>query len=154
MVFLPNEIQQNNMKKSVLLILIVLALASCNNIEKRGYSFELSDYPILREGLNDKSDVLTIMGSPSFVSNANNNQELWVYYSEDVKKLLFFKPEILNRKIITISFANDNKINKIIDYDLSSQTPIQFNSDYTKVANQNPSWWSRIFGNIGQVRAN
>lgn len=143
------------MKKHLTMLLILVVVASCSQIEKRGYSFELSDYNLLKEGINDRSDVINYMGNPSFTSNAENQpQELWVYYSEDVEKFLFFKPTILNRKIITISFNENDKISAIKNYDLSDENPIKFNPSYTKVESQKEGWWSRIFGNIGQVRAN
>lgn len=136
-----------------LTILILLAFTSCAQIERRGYAFELSGFEYLREEINDKNDVIEQMGSPSFINNING-QELWVYYSEDVKKFLFFKPTILNRKITTINFSIDNKISKISNYDLSNDKKITFVDHYTEVASQKKSWWSEIFSNIGQVKPN
>ncbi|MES2677327.1 MAG: hypothetical protein V4612_03310 [Pseudomonadota bacterium] len=135
------------------LTISLIGLTSCGQIEKKGYSFELSDYQLLKEKISNKNDALNFMGYPSFVSEIDQ-KELWVYYSEDIKKLLFFKPEILDRKIITISFDNHNIVEKIKNYDLSDQGSIKFNPNYTAVANQKKSWWSQIFGNIGQVKAN
>jgi len=144
------------MKHPILLLSVIinlLTLTSCNQIEKRGYSFELSDYQLLKEKINNKNDALNFMGYPSFISESDR-KELWVYYSEDVKKLLFFKPEILDRKIITIAFDNKNVVEKIKSYDLKDQNAISFNQNYTEVASAKKSWWSQIFGNIGQVKAN
>ncbi len=134
------------------LAISLISLTSCSQIEKRGYSFELSDYQLLKEKINNKNDALNFMGYPSFVSEADQ-KELWIYYSEDVKKLLFFKPEILDRKIITISFDNNNVVEKIKSYDLADQNSVKFNQNYTEVTSQKKSWWSQIFGNIGQVKA-
>jgi outer membrane protein assembly factor BamE (lipoprotein component of BamABCDE complex) len=144
------------MKHPILLLSVIinlLTLTSCNQIEKRGYSFELSDYQLLKEKINNKNDALNFMGYPSFISESDR-KELWVYYSEDVKKLLFFKPEILDRKIITIAFDNKNVVEKIKSYDLKDQKPISFDKKYTHVDSTKKSWWSQIFGNIGQVKAN
>ncbi len=144
------------MKHLILLLSVIISLftlTSCNQIEKRGYSFELSDYQLLKEKINNKNDALNFMGYPSFISESDH-KELWVYYSEDVKKLLFFKPEILDRKIITIAFDNKNVVEKIKSYDLQDQKPISFDKNYTQVYSTKKSWWSQIFGNIGQVKAN
>ncbi len=143
------------MKHLILLLSLAIGLisvTSCSQIEKRGYSFELSDYQLLKEKINNKNDALNFMGYPSFISEADQ-KEFWVYYSEDVKKLLFFKPNILDRKIITIAFDNKNIVEKIKSYDLADQNSIQFNENYTEVASQKKSWWSQLFGNIGQVKA-
>jgi outer membrane protein assembly factor BamE (lipoprotein component of BamABCDE complex) len=122
-------------------ILLILILSSCNPIEKRGYAFELSDYEMLNEEINDKNDVLNFMGYPSLVSEIKN-EELWVYYSEDVRNFLFFHPKILERKIMTISFDAQNVIDKIGNYDLEDQSNIKFNKKYTKVESQKKYWSS------------
>lgn len=142
------------MKKSLLILLSLIAIISCAQNEKRGYSFELSDYDLLKEGLNDKNDVINYMGNPSLINNeGDKTQELWIYYSEDTEKFLFFKPTILDRKIITINFDKNDKINKIKNYGLSDENKIAFDSSYTKVESPKKGWWSEIFGNIGQVKA-
>ena len=134
-------------------ILTLYPLTSCNQIEKRGYSFELSDYQLLKEKISSKDDTLKFMGYPSFISESDG-QELWVYYSEDIKKLLFFKPDILDRKVVTIGFDNGSAVSKIKIYSLKDQNVVRFNQGYTEVVSQKKSWWSQIFGNIGQVKAN
>lgn len=141
------------MRHFTALSILVTSLISCGQIEKKGYSFELSDYQLLKENVDDKNDALNFMGYPSFISEINQ-KELWVYYSEDIKKVLFFKPEILDRKIVTISFKEQNSVEAIKNYNLKNQTSIKFNKNYTDVANQEKGWWSRIFGNIGQVKTN
>ncbi len=139
--------------KTITILLSIILLTSCSQIEKRGYSFELSDYQNLKEGINNKNNTLDAMGYPSLTNNSAD-EELWIYYSEDIKKLLFFKPEILDRKIITVSFNANQTIKQIKTYNLSNQNQINFNPDYTKVESAKISWWKQIFGNIGQVRAN
>ena len=139
--------------KIIPILVSIFLLTSCSQIEKRGYSFELSDYQTLKEGIDNKTNTLNAMGYPSLVSNSADG-ELWIYYSEDVKKLLFFKPEILDRKIIAITFNDNQSIKKIRSYDLKDQNQLQINPDYTKVESTKQPWWKQIFGNIGQVRAN
>lgn len=141
------------MRHFIALSILITSLISCGQIEKKGYSFELSDYQLLKENVDDKNDALNFMGYPSFISEVNQ-KELWVYYSEDMKKVLFFKPEILDRKIITISFKEQNSVEAIKNYNLKNQTSIKFNKNYTDVVNREKGWWSQIFGNIGQVKTN
>ena len=141
------------MRHFIALSILITSLISCGQIEKKGYSFELSDYKLLKENVDDKNDALNFMGYPSFISEVNQ-KELWVYYSEDMKKVLFFKPEILDRKIITISFKEQNSVEAIKNYNLKNQTSIKFNNNYTDVVNREKGWWSQIFGNIGQVKTN
>lgn len=140
------------MKNLLILLSLSITFASCAQVEKRGYAFELSDYQNLKENIHDKQDVLNSMGTPTFTSDIDQN-ELWVYYYEEWKKRLFFKPDITDRKIMAISFNNKNIIQKIENYDLSDENYVGFSQKYTGVASPKKGWLQDIFGNIGQVRA-
>jgi len=141
------------MTKTLIAIFFVFFATSCNHIQKRGYSFELSDYELVKDGISNKETVLELMGSPTFLS-AIGDKELWVYFSEDVRKFLFFKPKTLRRKIMTVSFDDTGIIDDISDYDLNDDNAMHFVSDYTEVKSHKQGFWSRIFGNIGSVAAN
>ncbi|MFT5703996.1 MAG: outer membrane protein assembly factor BamE (lipoprotein component of BamABCDE complex) [Rickettsiales bacterium] len=139
--------------KYLIIVLTLVIITSCNQVEKRGYAFDLSDYGRLKEQISNKNDVLSFMGYPSFTSEVGDN-ELWVYYSEDVQKFLFFQKKTLDRQIATISFNDQDIIRKIDNYSLSDQNSVAISKKFTEVKNQKKSWWSQIFSNIGQVRAN
>jgi outer membrane protein assembly factor BamE (lipoprotein component of BamABCDE complex) len=140
------------MRKLIILISI-LTIDSCSQIEKRGYAFDLSDYQLVKEGLTSQELLIQNMGSPTLVSEIDNKEE-WIYFSEDVRKLLFFKPKILNRKIMVVNFDKGGAISKIDNYDLANENSINFANNYTTVKSNKKGFWSQIFGNIGQVRAN
>lgn len=140
------------MKNFLLILFVSITFISCAQVEKRGYAFELSDYQDLKEDIHDKQDVLNAMGTPTFISDIDQN-DLWVYYHEEWKKRLFFKPDITERKVMAISFNDRNVIKKIENYDLSDENYVGFSQKYTKVASPQKGWLQDIFGNIGQVKA-
>ena len=139
--------------KNILILFIAISFVSCSQIDKRGYSFKLSDYKTLKESINNQDDTINAMGYP-ILTEYLGREEIWIYYSEDVKRLFFFKPKILTRQITTISFGNDHKIKKIKNYDLADQNAVIFSQNYTKVSSPKLKWWKQIFGNIGQIKAN
>ena len=142
---------------TLLSVILSLVMTSCVQIDKRGYSFELSEYRSIKERIDDKNNVLEVMGYP-ILTEYFGKEEFWIYYSEDVERLLFFKPKILSRKIVSISFDEDNNVKEIKNYSLHDQNSIKFDREYTKIKDpesfQKRSWWQRIFSNVGQVRAN
>ncbi|MDA0902357.1 MAG: outer membrane protein assembly factor BamE [Proteobacteria bacterium] len=140
------------MKKLIPLIALYSLTSCVNPVEKRGYSFDLSDYKLVKEGISSKETVLGFMGSPTLVSNLDS-EELWVYFSEDVRKVMFFKPKILDRKIMTVSFDKTNIVKEVSNYGLKDQKEVNFVADYTEVKSHKKSFWSRIFKNVGQVNA-
>ncbi len=113
--------------------------------------FDSSGYETLQEGVTTKDRVLRIMGSPTIVSDLSN-EELWLYYHEDVKELLFFKPKVISRTVIALKFDNQQTIKELKNYDLSSEEKLTFSTDYTKAQNHDEGFFKKIFGNIGQIR--
>jgi len=142
-------------KKSLFFIILILLLnTSClSRVENRGYSFELKDYRI-KKGLTNKGLVIKNIGSPSFISYIEN-EIYWVYFEEKVRKLLFFKPKILDREIMIIQFDNDNIVNYLQKYNLKDQQQILFNKNRTKnTYGKKGNFLSEIFNNIGSVSPN
>lgn len=138
-------------KKNFIYLLLITALTSCiSKTNKHGYIFDQSDRDQLKEEITTKDTVLRVMGSPTLVSDLND-EETWIYFAEDVKTILFFKPEAVDRNILSIKF-NNNTIKELRRYDLSHQSNLEFASNYTKVNSSKTGLFSSIFNNIGQIK--
>jgi len=133
-------------------IFISLAISSCiSRVEKHGYMFDLSDHQLLTEGIFTKNKVLQLMGSPTLISDLDG-REVWIYYAEDVRKLLFFKPDIINREIIMLSFNKNETLTKLENYSLENEKNLRFAENYTKVHSNKNGVFKSIFGNVGSVK--
>jgi outer membrane protein assembly factor BamE (lipoprotein component of BamABCDE complex) len=139
----------------ILAIFILLFTSSClSRIDNEGYSFELSDYEMIKEEITSKNEVRNIMGLPSVISFIGEDP-IWIYFSQKKKRLLFFKPKITERKIMTIKFDKKQKfVEKIDFYDLDDQKNVKYISDYTKIENPNKNIFLEFFGNIGKISPN
>jgi len=132
-------------------ILLIIALSACiTRVEKHGYMFELADYQDLSEGVTSKTRAMQIMGSPTIISDLNG-EEAWIYYEEEVKRMLFFKPDVASRKIILLKFDKNEILKTLNQYDLADEKKIRFTSDYTKVQSTKIGFFKSIFRNVGQV---
>jgi outer membrane protein assembly factor BamE (lipoprotein component of BamABCDE complex) len=139
----------------LLFITILLFISSClARIDKKGYDFNLSNYEMIKEEITSKDEVKEIMGSPTIISFIGNDP-IWIYFSQHKRKLLFFKPKITERKIMTIKFDKKQKfVNKITLYDLDDEEDLKYINNYTKIENPNKNIFSEFFGNIGKITAN
>lgn len=142
------------MKKILLNIILLIATSSCiTRIEKHGYMFDETDYEMMQEGITSKERVLRILGSPTIISDLDND-EAWIYYSEDVKSLLFFIPTITERNIIVIRFNREDVISKLRKIDLTQeQKKLEFSSKHTTVESNKIGFFKSLFSNVGQVKA-
>ncbi len=138
------------MKNLLTSLLILIFLTSClSRVENKGYSFDLTDYKV-KKGLSSKSEISKNMGSPTLI-NYIDNEIFWIYLEEEVRKLLFFKPKVIKRKILVMTFDKDNIVKEFSNYNLEDENHIKFSKNKTKVREIEKSFASDLFGNIGQV---
>ncbi len=141
-----------SIKNYFIYFVLIIALASCvSRVNKHGYMFDLADHDRLKAEITSKDVVLRIMGSPTIITSFDND-ETWIYFAEDVRSLLFFRPDVVRREVMAIKFDNDT-IKELSHLDLSNEEKLKFASDYTKVESSHPGFFKSIFGNIGQVRS-
>jgi outer membrane protein assembly factor BamE (lipoprotein component of BamABCDE complex) len=114
--------------------------------------FNLADPHLLEEGISSKERTLKIMGSPTITSNIDD-QEIWIYYAEDVTKILFFKPTVTSRTITAIKFDESGTIEKVTNLSLKDgRKNLEFSKLHTEVKNHKTGFFREIFSNIGQVK--
>jgi outer membrane protein assembly factor BamE (lipoprotein component of BamABCDE complex) len=141
------------MKNFLCYIFLLITASSCvSRVDKMGYMFELSDHDILQEGITSKERVLKIMGSPTLISDFDS--EVWIYYSEDVKNFLFFKPEVTERNVLVIKFNDAEIVKEMKRINFSDEVKkLNFVSNYTTVDSHKTGFFKSIFSNVGQIKA-
>ena len=141
------------MKNFLCYIFLLITVSSCvSRVDKMGYIFELSDHDILQEGITSKERVLKIMGSPTLISDFDS--EVWIYYSEDVKNFLFFKPEVTERNVLVIKFNDAEIVKEMKRINFSDEVKkLNFVSNYTTVDSHKTGFFKSIFSNVGQIKA-
>lgn len=135
-----------------LVIIFIFAITSCTSrVDKHGFMFEFSDHQMLQEGVTTKERVLKMMGSPTLVSDFDS-QEAWIYFSEDLKRFLFFKPKVVERKILLLRFKDDT-ISNLQIFDLNNESKnLKFAPEFTTVDSHKIGFFKSIFSNVGQIK--
>jgi outer membrane protein assembly factor BamE (lipoprotein component of BamABCDE complex) len=142
------------MKKNFFYIFLLIALNACvSKVDKRGYMFDMSDHNLLQEGITSKERVLKIMGSPTLISDLDSD-EAWIYYTEDLKRLLFFKPDIISRDVLVVRFNEVGTIRELSRIDLNDEEKqLQFAANFTSVESRKIGFLKSLFSNVGQVKS-
>lgn len=113
--------------------------------------FELSDYQLVENGITSKERVIKLLGSPTILASFDDD-EVWIYYSENVRHFLFFTPKIVDRKILTLRFKND-VVSELRNIDLGQESDgMNFATNYTEVNDHDSGLIKSFFGNVGQVK--
>ena len=70
--------------------------------------------------------------------------------SSEIKRIAFMKPEEIERNILKISFNNDGQIIAIDRLSKNDGKDIEPVADKTEVKGQNPGFFRKYFGGVGQ----
>lgn len=141
------------MKNFSIIILSLLALSSClSKPESHGYTFEGINLEQLQEQITSKERVLKVMGSPSLISDLDN-EEAWIYYSENTEGFLFFRPKVTERNVLVLRFDESETLKELQKLSFENEEKkLQFVSNHTKVETRKIGFFKAIFSNVGQVK--
>lgn len=93
-----------------------------------------------------KQDVMNILGAPSLTTGLSDDH--WIYMASTTKKVAFFRPKELERKVLAISFDN-NKISKIEKLNLADGNKLPIDTDTTQTTEQEQGFFRKYFGGVG-----
>jgi outer membrane protein assembly factor BamE (lipoprotein component of BamABCDE complex) len=95
-----------------------------------------------------KDEVLDILGSPSSIVSLDQNT--WIYMSSEIKRVAFFKPEELDRDILTIHFNDYNQVSSIERRNKNQGQEVEINKEETATYGNEPGFFAKYFGGVGQ----
>ena len=135
------------------LALLFFMVSSCSfRVDKSGYMFENTDINIIKKGVTSKNTLLTSFGSPT-ITSFHDDKEVWIYFSENIKHILFFKPKVVERDVLVIKFDNEDRVSNIKKIDLEDEDrEFFFNQNKTFVESHKSNFFKSIYENIGSIR--
>ena len=95
-----------------------------------------------------KDEVLDILGTPSSIVSLDQNT--WIYMSSDIKRVAFFKPEELNRDVLTIHFNQYNQVAEFERLDKNHGENVVISENQTQTEGSDAGFFEKYFGGVGQ----
>ncbi|MEE8392922.1 MAG: outer membrane protein assembly factor BamE [Rhodospirillales bacterium] len=133
---------------AVILGAVILGTASCSRIDSRG---NLADPDLLagiKAGQHTRKEVAEILGSPSSISIFD--KERWYYISKLTETTAFFEPEVLERKVVVLSFDEKGVLREIKTLGLEESRQIETVERETPTSGNTVGFFDQLFGNIGR----
>lgn len=97
------------------LLLAGAALAACSPfVATRGNLVDNEHLAQIREG-QSRDDVQKVAGTPSVVSQFNSN--VWYYVGRRTEQTAFFTPDVVEQRIVKVSFSDAGTVAKIENVD-------------------------------------
>lgn len=130
------------------LLLISALLSACTTgIDNRGYDFEISDTSKVQVG-QSKEEVLQALGSPSSTSTFKDNS--WYYVSRKIASKSFFKPDVIDHKVLVIHFDAGDRVSKIEEVSKDQVVKVEPNKEKTETSGYETGIMREVFGNFGK----
>jgi outer membrane protein assembly factor BamE (lipoprotein component of BamABCDE complex) len=138
--------------KKYLFIALVLVSASCSPIvENRGYVFDEKLLDQIKVNETISNDVMDILGSPSTTSAIDAST--WYYIYSKAETVAFYHPTVTDRRVLAVSFNDDNKVNNLKYYGLEEGKIISYVDRTTPTRGRELTVLQQLFGNLGRLGA-
>lgn len=134
--------------RKIFFLSISLLLSACSNdlfLVHNGNMPANEKISEIRMG-QSKQDVMNILGAPSLTTGLSDDH--WIYMASTVKKVAFFRPEELDRKVLAISFDN-GQISKIEKLSLADGNNFKIDTHTTQTTEQEQGFFRKYFGGVG-----
>jgi outer membrane protein assembly factor BamE (lipoprotein component of BamABCDE complex) len=136
-------------KRLVLAAILPLALAACTqSINVRGNLPDPEIVSKISPGVDTRADVASLLGSPSTISSFQDSK--WYYIGQKSTQFAFFAPEVLERKIIEVTFDPTGKVAESKIYTLDDAQEINTVDRITPTEGRELTILQQILGNVGR----
>ena len=141
-------------KTLILLLMSSLLLVSCSkNLEKNGYSFgDLGDteqkISAIKPGKTNEIEVLKSLGSPSSMSNFG--EDTFYYMQRLTERKAFFRPKLVNQRIVTITFDENHVVKAVNHYDINHSQKLIYDRETTVIKGNEMKVIEQLVRNFGR----
>jgi len=138
-----------NVKNSIIMMSLITFLAGCSSIKNyHGYIFDLEMANAIREDVDTKESVQTMMGNPTMRPTFDDNN--WYYYSKSTERWAFFKERVTAMEILAISFDDEDYVSDIRVYTVADNQIIDPVTKKTVTHGKDENFFAELFGNVGR----
>jgi outer membrane protein assembly factor BamE (lipoprotein component of BamABCDE complex) len=125
------------------------ALAACSPIIQQEGNVPDADQVVqINPGVDDKTRVTQLLGSPSTVSPFQDST--WYYISRRTEQHAFFDPNVVDQEILAISFNQSNIVEDMKIYGLENGRMVDMNEKLTPTYGNNLTLMQQLLGNLGR----
>jgi outer membrane protein assembly factor BamE (lipoprotein component of BamABCDE complex) len=134
-------------------LVLLSALSACTPVyTSRGQQPDPDVLAEIEPGESSQRDVETALGTPS--TRGVFRENVWYYMSERTEKTAFFKPELIERKIVAIVFDSSGVVEDIVTYTENDKKEVDLVARVTPTAGNELSIIQQLFGNVGRFSGN
>jgi outer membrane protein assembly factor BamE (lipoprotein component of BamABCDE complex) len=124
-------------------------LSACSPmVDQRGNLPDPDAVLAVQPGIDDKTQVIKLLGSPSTV--ASFNDKTWYYISKKTSQIAFWDPTILDQEVLMIKFDDSDVVNDMKVYGLEDGHSITPDPNITPTYGRELTILQQLLGNLGR----
>ena len=131
-----------------LLACALLATGCQPRIDTHGFMPNPGLIQQIEAGASTRDEVVATLGTPSAPSTFDD--DVWYYITQRTRNFAFFKPEIIDQKVLVVSFDTADRVDEIKEVGLDEAYQVDPVSRTTPTAGNELSFFQQLFGNIGR----
>lgn len=130
--------------------LVLIAAAACTPIVKtHGYAPRAAELESVQVGVDTRDTVRQKLGRPSTTGAFNDDE--WYYISIRTETVAFYEPEVVEQRVVTISFDAAGQVNDVARYGLEDGKVINLVTRTTPTSGRRLTVLQQVFQNIGRL---
>jgi Small protein A (tmRNA-binding) len=133
---------------AIALALTALSAACTPTVDLRGNLPQPEDLAKIEAGKTTRDEVQILLGTPSTI--ASYGGESWQYISARTESVAFFKPELKERKVISITFDGNGVVKDMATLGMEDGLALSPVSRETPTAGKELSILEQFVGNVGK----
>lgn len=128
---------------------LAVSVAACSPVvNTRGNLVEDVRLAEIEPGVSTVDDVLFVLGSPSTVAPFDDNT--WYYIGQVTEKVAFYNPEIVDRRVVKLTFDDTGLLAAIEDLSLEEGQQVDLVDRETPTRGREITFLEQMIGNLGR----
>ncbi len=133
--------------------LLGLSVSACaSTVVTRGNMTDPEALTMIKAGATSRDQVVSLLGTPTSVGTFDQN--IWYYIGQKTEKIAFFKPSVMERRVVVIHFNDDTGlVSDIKQMDASQGQDVEMVERTTPTNGREIGFLEQMVGNLGRFSA-
>lgn len=146
---LSNSKKRPRLRAALLAGTLAVTLGACaQTVQVRGNIPDEEIISKINPGVHSRIDIASLLGSPSTVSTFQDSK--WYYIGQKSTQFAFFAPEVLERKVLVVSFDDAGVVVSTQTYALEDGKIIDPVDRITPTEGREITLLQQLLGNLGR----
>ncbi len=129
--------------------LFTLSVSACTAaVDLQGNQPDPQQLGQIKPGSTTRNQVLELLGTPSTAMTFGD--ESWQYISARTETVAFFKPEVKDRQVVSISFDPQGVVKEVLTRGLTDGQNVTMVARQTPTVGKDLSILEQLLGNVGR----